>query len=77
MNIDRIIARIAAQQAQADSVALPKASTKRIKSKGEALREYHSQNYYLYFCFHDKTLFEPCSACKRSKREAQRNLSNL
>lgn len=77
MGSEGLIRRLAEKQARLDSEALPRAATKRIKSKGEAANEYHEQGYYLYFCFHNKTLYEPCTACHRTKRDAKRNLSNL
>lgn len=77
MSIERTIRRAAAAQANIDAQPLPHASTKRVKSNGESLREYHEQGYYLHFCYHNKTLYEPCSACRRTKSEAERNLSSL
>jgi hypothetical protein len=72
-----LIRKLAEEQARRDSKGLPKANTIRRKSVNELLTEYHPQGYYLYFCFHDKTLYEVCSQCRRTRRDAQRNLSNL
>ena len=77
MNIEKAIRAAQARQASIDSKALPKASTRRVKSLNESLAEYHEQGYYLYFCFHDKTIYEPCGACHRTKGDAKRNLENL
>ena len=77
MNVNRILRTLASKQADKDSEALPKASTHRVRSVSESLREYKPQGYYLYFCYHDKSLYEVCSACKRTKREAERNLRSL
>jgi hypothetical protein len=77
MNINNTIRLLAEVQARRDSAALPKAHTKREASNGEAKAEWHPQGYYLYFCFHDKSIYEICSACKRTNAEVKRNLSNL
>jgi hypothetical protein len=77
MNINNTIRRLASKQADRDSEALPKSHTRRVKSLNESLREYKPQGYYLYFCFHNKTLYEPCTACKRTTANAKHNLSNL
>lgn len=75
--MNNTIRRLAERQAEIDSRALPKAATKRIKSTTEANAEYHQQGYGLHFCLHDRTYYEVCSACRRTRREAKRNLSNL
>ncbi len=72
-----LIRRLAEEQARRDSQALPKASLKRIKSLNELKTEYHQQGYGLHFCLHDKTYYEPCNACKRTKADAKRNLNSL
>ena len=77
MNINNTIRRLASKQADRDSAALPKASTHRVKSLTESLNQYHPPNYYLYFCFHDKSIYEICSACKRTRSEVKRNLLSL
>jgi hypothetical protein len=77
MSINNIIRRAAEAQARRDSAALPRASTIRVKSLNESLREYKPQGYYLYFCFHNKTLYESCIACKRTTADAKHNLSRL
>lgn len=77
MNIKNTIRRAAERQARSDSEALPKSSIKRKKSLNESLNEYHPQGYGLHFCLHSKTYYEPCNACKRTRHDAQRNLSNL
>lgn len=71
------IRKLAERQAAIDSKALPKAHTRREKSKGEAEAEYHEPGYGLYFCLHDRTYYEPCGACKRTRGEAKRNLLSL
>lgn len=75
--MNNTIRRLAERQAAIDSRPLPKASTKREKSSGEAMAEYHQPDYYLYFCFHDKSIFEICTACHRTKKDAKRNLESL
>jgi hypothetical protein len=77
MNINKAIHDGAAAQANKDARPLPKASTRRIKSKTEREAEYHQVGYGLHFCFHDRTYYEPCLKCRRSKAEALRNLSSL
>lgn len=77
MNTEKALRAAYARQASIDSKALPKASLKREKSLNELLAEYHQQGYYLHFCFHDKTLYEPCMSCRRSKTDAKRNLESL
>ena len=75
-NPNSIIRRIAEAQARRDSKALPKASTVREKSLNERKGEYHQPGYGLYFCLHDRTYFEPCNNCRRTKRDAIINLQN-
>jgi len=77
MNSDKAIRRAAAEQASKDARQLPKAHTRREKSNTEKNAEYHLQGYGLYFCLHDKSYYEVCPACKRTRREALRNLSSL
>lgn len=77
MNIESTIRKATAAQANIDARPLPRPSTVREKSLNERDAEYHPQGYYLHFCHHDKTLYEVCSACHRTKRDAQRNLSML
>jgi hypothetical protein len=77
MNLNNTIRRIAEEQARRDSLALPKAKTKREPSSTESNAEYYPQGYYLHFCFHDKTLYEVCSACHRTRKDAKRNLESL
>jgi hypothetical protein len=77
MTIEYTIRRAAERQAAKDSEPLPKSHTLRVKSNGEAMREYKPQGYYLYFCFHDKSIYEICSACRRTRSEVKRNLSSL
>lgn len=77
MNPNKILHDSAARQASIDSKALPKAATRRIKSSNELKMEYHSVGYGLHFCLHDRTYYEPCKECRRSKRKALNNLSNL
>lgn len=77
MNIKNEIRRAAAKQAASDAQALPCASIKRDKSLNELNAEYHQQGYGIHFCLHSKTYYEVCSACRRTRREAERNLSNL
>ena len=77
MNINSTIRTLAERQARRDSKALPKGHTIRRRSASESNREYHPQGYYLHFCYHDKTLYEPCNACHRTKKDAERNLSSL
>ena len=77
MNIERTIRRAAERQAQSDSEALPKAATRREKSNSEANAEYKPQGYGLHFCLHNKSYYEVCAACRRTKSDAQRNLSSL
>lgn len=77
MNIEKAIRAAQARQASLDSKVLPKASTKRIKSLTESLTEYHSQGYGIHFCFHDRSYYEPCTTCKRTKRDALHNLLNM
>jgi len=72
-----LIRKLAEEQARRDSKALPKAHTKREPSALESNAEWHPQGYYLHFCYHDKTLYEPCGACRRTKTDAKRNLSLL
>jgi hypothetical protein len=77
MTIENTIRRAAERQAERDSAALPKASTHRERSLNEREAMYHPPNYYLYFCFHDKSIYEICSACKRTNAEVKRNLLSL
>jgi len=70
------IRRAAERQAAIDSRPLPKATTYRIKSNGEAKGEYHQPGYGLYFCLHDRTYYEACLKCRRTRREALINLLN-
>jgi hypothetical protein len=77
MNVNKTIREAASKQASSDSRPLPKASTRRIKSKIEREAEYHQVGYGLHFCFHDRTYYEPCLKCRRTKRDAERNLFNL
>ncbi len=72
-----LIRKLAERQAPLDSRALPKAHTKREKSLTEREAEYHEVGYGLHFCCHDKTYYEPCNACRRTRSEARANLLNL
>lgn len=74
---NNLIRKLAAKQAQSDAQPLPCASIKRKKSLNELDAEYHQQGYGLHFCLHSKTYYEPCTKCKRTRRDAKRNLSNL
>lgn len=76
MNINREIRRAAAKQAASDAQALPYASIKRERSSNELKGEYHQPGHGLYFCFHNKTYYEPCSACKRTTRDTFINIQN-
>jgi hypothetical protein len=67
----RILHDLHEKQAREDSRLLPKATTRREPSKTEREAEYTPPGYYLLFCFHKKSLFEPCSACRRDKKEAR------
>lgn len=71
------IRHLARRQAEQDARPLPKASTKREPSNIEANTEYTTPGYYLHFCFHKRSYYEVCTACRRTKREAMRNLSSL
>lgn len=77
MNINSTIRRLTADQATKDGRLLPSARIKREKSKNEREAEYHPQGYGLYICLHDKSYYEVCTSCKRTKREAQANLFSL
>ena len=77
MNTERIIRRAAERQASKDSQALPKAHTRREKSNGEANAVYRPVGTGLYFCFHEKSYYEPCGKCRRSSADAKRNLESL
>jgi hypothetical protein len=77
MNIEKAIRAATSRQADIDSCALPKATLKRAKSKNELEIKYHPQAYGLYFCLHDKSYFEPCLNCRRTKAEGLANLLNL
>ena len=77
MNIDRAIGKAASAQASKDSKAFPKAALRREKSMNEANAVYRPVGTGLHFCFHDKSYYQPCTKCRRSKRDAQRNLSSL
>ena len=76
MNINREIRIAAEKQAKRDSEALPKASTKRVRSTNELRGEYHQPGYGLYFCFHNKTYYEVCTKCRRTTRDAFINIQN-
>lgn len=45
--------------------------TVRESSSTEQNAVYNPPGYGLLFCFHNKSLFEPCSACKRTKAIAR------
>jgi hypothetical protein len=77
MNIKNTIRRLANAQANKDAQPLPRASIKREASLSELNAEYRQQGYGLHFCFHNKTYYEVCTACKRTRRDAERNLSQL
>lgn len=44
--------------------------TARSKSLNEREAAYRVNGRGLFFCIHDKHFFQPCLACKRSKRDA-------
>lgn len=77
MNTESTIRRLAAEQASKDSRGLPKPATRRIKSSNELGEAYKPQGYGLYFCLHDKSYYEVCKTCRRTRRDAQRNLFDL
>lgn len=77
MSIDSIIRRAAERQASLDSEALPKSHTLRIKSLNERDAKYNPVGYGLYFCLHDKSYYEICTACRRTTAEVQRNISSI
>ena len=77
MNIERKIREAYAAQASKDARPLPRAHTRREKSNTESNAEWHPQGYGLHFCLHDKTYYEVCARCKRTRRDAERNLSSL
>lgn len=72
-----LIRKLAERQANADARPLPHAHTRREKSAGEAMLEYHEPGYGLHFCLHGRTYYEICFACKRTRREANLNLSRI
>lgn len=71
------IRRLAERQAAIDSRDLPKAATKREPSHGEAMREAKPIGYRLHYCFHERSYYEVCTKCRRSRVDAMRNLSRL
>lgn len=71
------IRRLAEEQARRDSKALPRRKIVRAKSNNELNAEYHQPGYGLHFCMHDRTYYEVCPRCKRTAKEALRNLSSL
>jgi hypothetical protein len=77
MNIEKAILRAIARKADADSRALPKSHTRREESKTEAQRAYHPQGHGLYFCLHNKSYFDKCSACHRTSGEARANFEKF
>ena len=76
MNIKNTIRRAAEAQARHDSEALPRAAIKRVRSTNELRGEYHQPGYGLYFCFHNKTYYEPCTTSERTTRDAFINIQN-
>ena len=71
MKLEKILADIAKRNASADSRLLPTPSTRREPSASETQATYQPPNYGLLFCPHSKSYFEPCSACRRTAKQAR------
>lgn len=80
-SLDKRIAKLRAKRIGNESIAgigagLP-AEIIRIKSNNEQNAEYRKPGYYLFLCFHGKNKFTPCVACRRSQRDADRNMDEF
>jgi hypothetical protein len=69
--LKKIVHDIRERQANADSRQLPTPSCVREKSSTERNAEWHPPQWGILFCTHNKSYFEPCSACRRDKKRAK------
>ena len=51
----------------------PKSRGGREKSLSEREQQYHTRGHGLMFCVHNRHKWLPCSTCKRSRSDGERN----